>query len=610
MPGVSSLISIILDGDPPPNLTLPTLSGCLNSCRLIAEAIGPYLEPAGANYCIQTEEDFAEVSPASGLIVIYVVGHGWLGEQGEFTVSLRSRNGPKLLTAAEFVAHLNRCIAPKSQVILLVDTCAAAALSTALQSLACDSLAVLFASDRDERAWDFVADKVTRFAFEVSRALETFNRRGAEFDVVVLDNYVRSAIEQASAGLHQTVTYETRGKKLRLSRLSSVELRRRRLKTFSRFNRRLIAGGGIVVAVLFVAGIFWHRHSLVTIELGDVSQIIAAAQVEVYQLDPQTNRKTILARIPINDEKAIWRFLPADNLLIVFSAEYRDGKPRAINFHRVFQPGLISSKTARFVLPPSSEIIQRPGMAYVSANSWRQGSSQTLLALDSPFWIDIAPPTIQEYLPIAITAYQFGELRAHESMLVWHLLNKAGLSDADIRDSKSTNELVGRIQIADTLFADLSCPAPMTEQEAQLYLATVKKTLPTKLQWELAVRGVDGRVYPWGNLEDEFRINAGMPRDVGWEPRQKLRKTTQFPDASSPFGLIDTVGNAGDWVGDPSAPKEFSNLVFMGGVFQFNADECKSYSLIGLPILERDMLSARGFWMVTCRGVVAAQQIR
>jgi formylglycine-generating enzyme required for sulfatase activity len=150
----------------------------------------------------------------------------------------------------------------------------------------------------------------------------------------------------------------------------------------------------------------------------------------------------------------------------------------------------------------------------------------------------------------------------------------------------------------------------MTEREARLFCASRKKFLPKRSQWELAVRGIDGRLYPWGNRRVDEWINAGLPKKVGWEGRQKLRPIREHPEAISPFGLIDTVGNAGDWVDDDQAKSdgdEPRGIGFMGGVFQFNVEDCTSYSFMRLPTEESENLPARGFWMITCRGTIPAR---
>lgn len=75
----------------------------------------------------------------------------------------------------------------------------------------------------------------------------------------------------------------------------------------------------------------------------------------------------------------------------------------------------------------------------------------------------------------------------------------------------------------------------------------------------------------------------------------------EHADEKSPFGLIDTVGNAGDWVDHPGG-----GTGFMGSEYSSNPQDCTVYSFMGLPGEMADTLAAGRYWLVTCRGVTPA----
>lgn len=582
---------IALNGDTPEELGLEPLPAESGVAEVVWDAFGPFEQ-------VVSNAEIHEVgrplrSPSVGVHLVYVFGHAWL-DQDQPQVSIQTGSGSRTETATDFLARLLNGTDP-GRTILILDCCHAATFDSYVAPY--QLRLTVYGSGIDEKAIALHGDMATRLSLSLLKCLR---RCKTSADLTGVLSIVAKEIVKDGVIRGQTVDWRMHGRNLVLTR-SQAHVGRDRERSTGIIRRRLVAGGAVAALILGWMNWFYWSHTLIEVDLVDLGTIAGNIVILASEEEPESNERRVFSeKKPNGNRVRIWA--PAGNVLIQVNSAYQDGQARAIAFHLSLQPGFSpSSKLLHLALPQASIVEEHSGMARVPPTPWYHGREREQRMNKEAFWIDIAPPTVEEYLPVAQSISE-EDLGPKGSLLLDWLQTSSAVDAVGLDQLRTLNRDLGDIfAVIDSansenvagggdLAAGLGdipcgrCPAPMTRREAEIFCQLQGKRLPTDLEWELAVRGVDGRTFPWGNQFDETRANVpGLP-DKGDEPPQ-LKPVDAYADERSPYGLVDTVGNAGDWVINTQGAYE---RVYMGATYRFNQEDATTFRM--LPLTETDSL--------------------
>jgi len=223
---------------------------------------------------------------------------------------------------------------------------------------------------------------------------------------------------------------------------------------------------------------------------------------------------------------------------------------------------------------------------------WRPEQPQHWVVL-SGFWIDRTEVTQEQYAA-CVKAGKCAPVRESECS-IW---------------SRSADNWVSGGRIPSEMRGAKKPAICVTNGEAAAYCGWKGGRLPTEAEWEKAARGVDNRLYPWGNVPyDGSQANGcdkrcGEIASKGWrvertldDKHRYLADVGSFPAGMSPYGLLDMAGNVWEWVSDwydddyygvserrdPAGPEKSDDRVVRGGSWSNESDSIRAAYRYSLP---------------------------
>jgi hypothetical protein len=239
-----------------------------------------------------------------------------------------------------------------------------------------------------------------------------------------------------------------------------------------------------------------------------------------------------------------------------FAARYlRSESGRAAAASADTEP-LVTEQVRRFLarLGPEVRLGTESAMPprVVPAGTYLVGPSHRLLlrTLDRPILVDEFPVTVARY-------NEFLEAVARDGCADW--------DHPDTPPDHSHDPWYERLRepdyYSDPRFADHPATC-ITWWSAHAFAAWDGQRLPTCTEWEVAARGSDGRLFPWGEELDLAKVNcadswSGRPlvtyeawkaeMDAGSLNAGRPTPVTDHPGNVSPFGVRGMSGNVWEW---------------------------------------------------------------
>ncbi len=222
----------------------------------------------------------------------------------------------------------------------------------------------------------------------------------------------------------------------------------------------------------------------------------------------------------------------------------------------LFVSELIGPSVYERVEPPQGVEVPE-NMVYIPPGQFiiGEGGNIRIASLKEGFFIDKYPVTNVQFF-----AFLNARGNQREGKAEW--INLEGIEEERCRIRKDSDRFVVEPAFEEHPVIFVSWDG------AKAYAAWAGKRLPAEEEWEKAARGIDGRVYPWGNEFDKDKCNT-KESGIG-----HTRRVARYPKGCSPYGCLDIAGNVDEW-SDSLYEEKKTEIVLRGGSWLYKGDFCR-----------------------------------
>jgi iron(II)-dependent oxidoreductase len=259
----------------------------------------------------------------------------------------------------------------------------------------------------------------------------------------------------------------------------------------------------------------------------------AVLAVESYSINDQFNQflkaMHTLAAQPLNSFSKTWKFIP-QHIVEIEKTDPAVKKPKGMMFIPGVKDYMFESNG---VMIEGNELPTAVGIQHAWEKS--PARSQKHVMDISPFYIDKYPVTNKQFKQF-IDETHFNPKDAHNFLKDWNSGDYPKGWD---------NKPVTWISIED----------------ARAYAKWAGKRLPHEWEWQYVAQGNNGRLYPWTKRDSTRMPSADTSRSM-----RAPTNVNAFPQGSSPFGVMDMVGNVWQWT-DEYIDEHTRTAILKGGSY-------------------------------------------